>query len=111
MAKNRSFPTKRRMAPTPDAGDLLRDASYPERLRQIVYLASKGIAGPRKCLLCAYTGATTRVYIPEEALRIDPTTPPDTRGVVGYFLCSIHAAQTQETAVIAAALRARKGKA
>jgi hypothetical protein len=108
MPKNIAYHTKpktSRMAPTPEAGDLLREASYPERLRQLVYLASKGgVPGPRKCLLCSYTGAVTRVFLPPESLRIEA---PDTRNVRAYWLCAVCSTTTHDLEVIAAALQQR----
>jgi hypothetical protein len=78
---------------------------FPEQIKTRVYLATRGaLHGSRQCLLCGGAGATTRVFIPEAALRVDR---PDFRGIAAYWLCLQHRGLTDEDPEVAETLQRR----
>jgi hypothetical protein len=90
---------------THEAGLEVLKGDYPEAVKTRVYLATRGaLHGSRQCLLCGGQGATTRVYIPREALRVDR---PDFRGISAYWLCLEHRQLTDEDPRVFEALKRR----
>jgi hypothetical protein len=79
-----------RVQPTAEALKWLRE-DYPARLKQVIFLASKGaMHGPRQCLLCPRVGVGTRVYVPDIARRVEQ---PDLSAVQAYWVCSAHSGE------------------
>jgi hypothetical protein len=71
-----------------------------------VFLAAKGaLRGKRRCILCGQLGLNTRVFIPEEALRLEA---PVYRGIRCYWLCAVHHLLPTDAPEIAEALARRK---
>jgi hypothetical protein len=96
---------RQRTEPTAAAVELLT-GDYPEAVKKAVFLASKGaVRGRRTCLLCARTGAYTRVFVPREALRLGA---PDTSQVCSYWVCAVHSSATIPDAEVAQLLAARR---
>jgi hypothetical protein len=88
-----------------EAGLEVLRGDYPEAVKTRVYLACRGaLHGPRQCLLCGGAGATTRVHVPEEALRVDR---PDFRRIWAYWLCVQHRQLTDEDPQVQEALKRR----
>src|SRR5712691_604310 len=100
----RRRPPRLRHVPTPEGRAFLL-AEYPEKLRQLAYIASKGgVRGPKRCLVCQKPGAFTRLHISPDALRLDHPTIDQVRC---YWLCARCGHDEPAAEVIAAALQRR----
>jgi hypothetical protein len=87
-----------------DGATVLR-GDYPEAVKRRVYLATRGaLHGSRQCLLCGAQGVTTRVFIPDAALRVDR---PDYRGLAAYWLCLEHRELQSDDEQVQEALKRR----
>jgi hypothetical protein len=90
---------------THEAGLEVLKGDYPEAVKTRTFLACRGaLHGSRQCLLCGGQGATTRVYVPPEALRVDR---PDYRGIAAYWLCMTHRELTTADPQVSEALKHR----
>jgi hypothetical protein len=89
-----------------EAGLEILRGDYPEAVKARVFLACRhSLSGSRQCLICGADGATTRVYLPPEALRVDK---PDFRGIHAYWAFLDHSHLDGEDPQVIAALK-RKG--